>query len=128
MTKEEIEQELADALGYSVTYKGKTVHGSVPKVAKKLQTEMKHETFYVDGVSYGIVRDAVCRIGEIVEDKESNSEMIARVKSGFGDMNPALLVIVVSGSAVTVCAYAKEGLIKQHTAEKAIQMLKDQFR
>ena len=45
--------------------------------------------------------------------------------SGFGGMNPAVVVAVVDtdAGAVTIAAYAKEGLIKQRTAKKAVAAL-----
>ena len=37
-------------------------------------------------------------------------------------MNPALIVAKMNGyNSAELTAYAKEGLIKQHTAEKALQ-------
>lgn len=36
-------------------------------------------------------------------------------------MNPSVVVISVEDSTIRICAYAKEGLIKQHSAEKAIE-------
>ena len=125
MTREEIEQDLADALNYSVGYRHGTVHGSVAKVVKKLKTEMKYDTFHVGTISYGMLRDALLRIGEIIQDHEDKYEIIARVGAGFANMNPAVMVIAIQGEYLSVAAYAKEGLIKQHTAEKAIQNLKD---
>lgn len=58
----------------------------------------------------------------LLDDKESGS-LDTLVKGGLGNMNPALLVVHVSGKKADIIAFAKEGLVKQHTAEKAIDRL-----
>lgn len=40
-------------------------------------------------------------------------------------MNPAAVAVKIKGSKILVKAYAKEGLIKQHTAEKAVKQVFD---
>ena len=57
----------------------------------------------------------------------------ALVKSGFLNMNPAVVYFeILDGDStaceVTVTAAAKEGLIKQHTAEKAVQRVVSALR
>ena len=42
------------------------------------------------------------------------------VGSGFGDRNPTVLEVVIVGADVTVTAWAKEGLIPQKSARKAV--------
>ncbi|NJC56665.1 hypothetical protein [Brevibacterium marinum] len=44
------------------------------------------------------------------------------VGSGVGSLNPAYVIIVVDAqsSTIGIAAHAKEGLIKQRTAQKAI--------
>ena len=125
MTREQIEQDLINSLDYLATYKGRTFKGSVPKVTARLKTEIEFDIFHVEGLSYGLLRDALTRIGEVVEDREAKSEIIARVGAGFADLNIALLVISITGEFISVASYAKEGLINQHTAKKAINNLKN---
>lgn len=43
------------------------------------------------------------------------------VGSGVWSMNPAVVELLFCDTQVEIIAWAKEGLIKQHTAEKAIQ-------
>jgi len=43
------------------------------------------------------------------------------VGSGFFNMNPTLLFAIVDGQAVHLVAYAKEGLLQQHSAQKAVE-------
>ena len=66
-------------------------------------------------------RNALMECGKVLrEDRESNiAEGI--IYAGVGNMNPSIVVISVSGKKITIAAYAKEGLINQHTAKKAIE-------
>jgi hypothetical protein len=57
----------------------------------------------------------------------------AIVSSGFLNMNPAVIYLEIlegdeKGCEVTVTAAAKEGLIKQHTAAKALQRVVSALR
>ena len=52
---------------------------------------------------------------------EQKGEVITMmVGSGFGDRNPTVLEVVISGGDVSVSAWAKEGIIPQHSAKKAV--------
>ena len=42
-------------------------------------------------------------------------------------MNPAVVLLWIEGNDIHIKATAKEGLIKQHTAEKAIEIFKSAF-
>ena len=125
MTREQIEQDLINSLDYLTSNNGRMFKGSLQKVSSKLKTEIEFDIFHVEGLSYGLLRDALTRIGEVVEDREAKSEIIARVGAGFADLNIALLVISITGEFISVASYAKEGLINQHTAKKAINNLKN---
>ena len=53
---------------------------------------------------------------------DEEDTITAIVYAGFSDMNPALIVAKMNGyNSAELTAYAKEGVIKQHTAEKALQ-------
>ena len=52
---------------------------------------------------------------------EEENHLIITVASGAMQMNPAVVELLFSGAGVEITAWAKEGLIKQHTAQKAIQ-------
>lgn len=54
------------------------------------------------------------------ETLEGGLLVFKMLKSG-GFQNPALLIAIINGSAIHLAAYAKEGLIKQHTAKKAVE-------
>ena len=52
---------------------------------------------------------------------EEENHLIIVAGSGAMQMNPAVVELRFSGTGVEMTAWAKEGLIKQHTAQKAIQ-------
>lgn len=71
---------------------------------------------------------ALSTVGEIVADEVTPDEPVLRAVVGAGTLglNPAVIELSVEAiseaeAKITVRATAKEGLIKQHTAEKALQ-------
>ena len=65
---------------------------------------------------------ALAEIGTFLERGED--AWVLLVDAGVGGMNKAVLAASLEGDMIHVQAWAKEGLIKQHTAEKAIDRLK----
>ena len=51
---------------------------------------------------------------------DENDHLILAVGSGIGGMNPAVVELCFHNDRLEIGAWAKEGFIKQHTAEKAI--------
>ena len=66
------------------------------------------------------VKNALANIGKVVEEDEHNGVIAGVILAGASDMNPALLVVDVEPDNLKISSYAKEGLIKQHTGEEAI--------
>lgn len=72
--------------------------------------------------------------GELLTRYDSMYMAAARIRGGFLSMNPALVICSLTGgqreqgAQARVSVYAKEGLIKQHTAEKLIVRICDEFR
>ena len=71
--------------------------------------------------------------GELLAQYDSNNMAAAIIRGGFLSMNPALVICSLTGeqceqgAQVWVSVYAKEGLIKQHTAEKLIVKICEEF-
>lgn len=71
---------------------------------------------------------ALSNVGQIVPDEVTPNEPVLRavVGAGTAGLNPGVIELSVEAiseekAKITVRATAKEGLIKQHTAEKALQ-------
>lgn len=71
--------------------------------------------------------------GELLAQYDSNNMAAAIIRGGFLSMNPALVICSLTGeqceqgAQVWVAVYAKEGLIKQHTVEKLIVKICEEF-
>jgi len=70
------------------------------------------------------VRDALIEVGEILEEDLDSGLYIATVKAGAANANPALVVAIAEAHGAKLGACAKEGLIKQSTAKKAIEKVR----
>ena len=114
ITQEKMNEILLEAASQNVNMRGSKF------VFKKLPTVAVHKTVYF--TTQEIV-EKIQRVGEILEVKEDESKVVAIVCAGAGNLNPAIVVAVGDGDMMHLAAYAKEGLIKQHTSEKAIQRI-----
>ena len=97
-----------------------------PKTAAKVVSKYKRlkiSAYHMEGKTSGNLRAvAMERLHELpVMQAEQNGEVITMmVGSGFGDRNPTVLEVVIRGADVTLSAWAKEGLIHQSSAKKAV--------
>ena len=75
--------------------------------------------------AYQNAKDALTACGKVLEEDDVTGVITGMVCAGIQDMNPAVLVIDVEQENLKISAYAKEGVINQHTAEKAIEKFVD---
>ena len=66
------------------------------------------------------LRDCLIGLGKIVEENFENNYYIVNVPAGIAEKNTAILLILWQKRKVSIFAYAREGLINQHTAGIAI--------
>lgn len=96
---------------------------AIAKVASKLATSCIEQSFDTAG-GFEAAKAALSKCGTVLG--ESGGELVCGVTaSGFGNANPCYMLIFAKDGKINVKAYAKEGLIKQHTAEKALQAFKN---
>ena len=95
-------------------------HMASKAVLKRLKT-----TACCDVVSCG--RDDIFKIiASYMEILETDQDtVIALIGSGTWGLNPAFVAIKCVGQDVYISAMAKEGLIKQRTAERAVDRLRE---
>lgn len=75
------------------------------------------------GIRFLQLRDAILTIGDILEEDEENEIYVASIKSGLGNLGRAYICTRIINGNLYIAAYAKEGLINQHMAEKSASNL-----
>ena len=118
MTKQEAKRMLEEAFAKPFE--------ETPEAAAKIinnYNKLKVTEYQECGKTTGNLRAvAMERLHELpVMMAEQKGEVITMmVGSGFGDRNPTVLEVVIQGSDVCVTAWAKEGIIPQKSARKAV--------
>ena len=129
LQKEEVEKLLAEAysaemflLGeMSYLYRGKLTHKLVMRSYMKNKTEKLCVNVEAQENLYPSAWEKMQEVAAAQVYNEENY-MICIVGSGVWNMNPALVELHFHDTHMEITAWAKEGIIKQHTAEKAIQI------
>ena len=102
-------------------------YGSLLGITKR---DLKHafvgEIEYPAGVNALLAtRDALLETGTILEEDLDSCYYVAEVEAGAANANTALVVAIVGGRRCALGSCAKEGLIKQSTAKKAVEKVKE---
>lgn len=71
------------------------------------------------------IRDALFTLGDILYENIDEQIYVATIKSGYGNMNNAIVAVRLQKDTLFVAGYAKEGIIKQNICEHAFQKLTD---
>lgn len=122
MTTEQIDELLADIISIYAPQFGRTLtKGAALKLAA-LSVEDKLEN--IPGSVYALAKAAFSECGTIFEESIADGTIAGVVMSGAANMNPAFVVLWIEGNNIHMKAGAKEGLIKQHTAEQAVEIFK----
>ena len=100
-------------------YRG-SVGGSLKSYSKSKLTSLSRRV-KTDGNLCSVALEKMQSIVGICTLNEENS-MVWVVASGWMKMNPAVVELSFSDAHMEITAWAKEGIIKQRTAEKAIRI------
>ena len=115
--EKELVQKLKDALRrYGADY-GFVV---TDKSVRKLVDDSIYEMFDLKGCSPKKFVEAFREVGKVIEQSDDGTEYVAAVCAGIAHMNIALVVAKTGKDKVEFVATANEGLIKQNTANHAI--------
>ena len=91
---------------------------------QRLSKRIAYKKVEVDADNpYLSIRNSAIECGEVLLDDKASGSVDVVIKAGVGNMNPAFVIVRVSGKSASIAAFAKEGLINQHTADKAIARL-----
>lgn len=123
MIEEQINELLADIFS---TYAPQFDISFNKKIALRLATLSVEDLLEnIIGNGYTLAKTALSECGTVLE--ESDHTIAGVILSGAANMNPAFVLLRVEDNNIYIRATAKEGLIKQHTAEKAIEIFKSAF-
>lgn len=69
------------------------------------------------------LRDCLIGLGTILEEDFDLNVYIISVQAGVVNKNNAIVAVKLNNNKLYMFGYAREGLIKQHTAEKAMEKI-----
>lgn len=123
--KEPINENLSELLSQAISeyaiLGGKPL---VKKVAKHLATTSHCEVLNIsNNISFQDICNILYSWGKIL--KIQDNIVLALVGSGMCNMNPTVIAVQFDNTHINSVAIAKEGLIKQKSALKALQTLKE---
>ena len=121
-TEEYINNLLCSLISEYSRVNGKLTQKLVYKITSKLSTQSVKAVF--DEADYYQVLQAIINVGgNIFSKDDEKQECTAIVYSGALNMNPAFIALKSDCDKTYIAAFAKEGIIKQHTAQKAIDSI-----
>ena len=98
------------------------------KMLEKVSKQSEYAELQIDGISFLAVRDKLILLGKVLEENEKKKLYTGCINAGVGNSNPCILVVYVNENQVVIDAFAREGLINQHTAKKAVKKLKESLQ
>ena len=108
--------------------------GYKKELVSKLKSliRLKEENIYNDEIeiqpmSFVQLRDKLIGKGTILDEDFEKQIYTINIMSGFANQNTATIAIKLAGNKLELAGYAREGIIKQHTVEKAVEVLKNIF-
>ena len=82
----------------------------------RIKDELVETEEISEKVSMLKIRDTLLLIGNIIKEDLDEEFYIGTINAGI-----AFIIIKKNEGNIAICCYAREGLIKQHTARKAIE-------
>lgn len=99
-----------------------------PEQKKKEKEHFACETVAVKNYNILKVRDSIIGLGTILEENIDEQFYIATIKIGFIGAYEAVAIVCLDKDVISIAAYAKEGLISQNNAQKAIDKIKKRIK
>ncbi len=93
-------------------------------IASVVEKKIQNHTLSANGLTFSQLRDALIVMGRILLEDTETQIYVARANGGTLKKNSAYLALHLDNDSLLISAYAKEGIIKQHTCEGAINELK----
>ena len=75
-------------------------------------------------MSFINLRDCIIGVGTILDEDYDLNSYVIKVSAGVANRNTAIIAIQLVEDTLWMLGYAQEGIINQHTAEKAMDKKK----
>ncbi len=106
------------------------------RIESKLSTQQKEKEkdhFACENIAvknYNIlkVRDSIIGLGTILEENIDEQFYITTIRIGLIGAYEAVAIVCLDKDVISIAAYAKEGLISQNNAQKAIDKIKKRIK
>jgi hypothetical protein len=85
------------------------------------EKQIVEKAINADNITFTNVRDRLIGLGKILEENFDDTYYVVNVPAGVGNKNAAVVLVKWSEESISLFGYAKEGIINQHTAYKAIE-------
>lgn len=122
MTEGQINELLAGIISVYAPEFGRVI---TEKAALKLAvSHVEEQIRNVGPHAYALAKTAFSECGTIFEENIKDCIIAGVILSGTANMNPAFVLLWIEGGHIHLTASAKEGLIKQHTAQRAVEAFK----
>lgn len=105
----------------------KALINSLKQYAAVDEKAIIEETIIVEELTFMQLRDWLIEIGTILKEDYDNHIYVISIAAGLANLNSAIIAIQLNKNALDCIGYAREGLINQHTAEKAINKIRQRI-
>ena len=94
----------------------------------KNKDEIFEKIIDTNKITFINLRNRLLGMGTILEENFEETYYIIEVSSGLLNKNSAIVVVKWNSEEISFYGYAQEGLINQHTAEKAVEKLIEKIK
>lgn len=85
--------------------------------------KLEYAQITADNIDYVQLGRLMSETGRVLQLDENTKSYVVAVRASSNALNEGVVALQMVDNTVFIAAYAQEGLIKQHTAEKIIQRL-----
>lgn len=125
MTSKEMDELLSNIISMFAPAFGR---GVTKKAAQKLaSSSIERKIQSMSGDAYARAKAALSKCGTVLEENSADRIISGIIFSGAANMNPSFVLIWIECNTIHIRASAKEGFIKQHTAERAVKIFESAF-
>lgn len=103
------------------------VNDKLKMICNISEDKITNKQIAAKGITLIKLRDILIEIGTIIEEEIDNNTYVAYLPAGLKKKNTATVVFQLDNDDIKIASFAKEGLIKQHTSEGAINYFEEKL-